>query len=116
MSLPPDEAPLPPSLRVLKWLVILLTLSMIGAVITVVWLLVTRMPTAIGGAGTGLTAGPDLPEAVSLPPGETASAVTFGEGWIAVVTRSGRILVFGSDGRLRQEITLEPPSGAPPGP
>ena len=29
---------------------------------------------------------PVLPEALTLPPGERARAVTFGEGWIAVVT------------------------------
>lgn len=90
----------------LKWLVILLTLSMIGAVITVVWLLVTRMPTALGGA-VGVP-GPELPASIALPEGETAEAVTFGKGWVAVVTASGRILVFAPDGRLRQEIALEP--------
>ena len=30
---------------------------------------------------------PALPDTVALPAGETASAVTFGTGWIAVVTR-----------------------------
>ncbi len=105
MSSPPEEGPLPPplppSLRILKGLVILLTLSMIGAVITVVWLLVTRMPTAFGAALP-------LPESLRLPEGETAEAVTFGKGWIAVVTASGRILVFSPEGRLRQEMMLEP--------
>lgn len=100
----PDAA-LPPSLRLLKWLVILLTLSMIGAVITVVWLLVTRMPSAIGGTA------PRLPEAVQLPAGKTASAVTFGKGWFAVVTTDAHILIFGADGTLRQDVTLSPPAG-----
>lgn len=81
----------------LKALVILLTLSMIGGVITVVWLLVTRMP----GATAPL---PRLPEAIALPAGEKASAVTFGQGWTAVVTVSGRILIYGTDGSLRQEV------------
>lgn len=85
----------------LKWLVILLTLSMIGAVITVVWLLVTRMPSA-------MKAGPDLPAAIALPEGEQAEAVTFAKGYVAVVTRSGRILIFAPDGRLRQEVPLAP--------
>lgn len=72
---------------------------MIGGVIAVVWLLVTRLP--------GATAPPPrLPEDIVLPAGETASAVTFGEGWFAVVTRSGRLLVYGADGTLRQ--TVEP--------
>lgn len=89
----------------LKALVILLTLTMIGGVITVVWLLVTRMPAALGRA-------PSLPDALALPAGETASAVTFGTGWSAVVTRSGRILIYGADGALRQDIA--PPAAAAP--
>lgn len=95
----PDAA-LPPSLRLLKWLVILLTLSMIGAVITVVWLLVTRMPSTLAGAA------PRVPEAVKLPAGTTAEAVTFGKGWTAVVTADDRILIFGTDGTLRQDIAI----------
>ena len=98
----PDAA-LPPSLRLLKWLVILLTLSMIGAVITVVWLLVTRMPSTLVGAA------PQVPEAVKLPEGKRAAAVTFGHGWTAVVTTDDHILIFGQDGRLRQDITISPP-------
>ncbi len=92
---------MPPALALLKWLVILLTLSMIGGVITVVWLLVTRMPLAPA-------AGPAVPAELALPAGETAEAVTFGRGWTAVVTASGRILVFGRDGALRQEVQIAP--------
>lgn len=97
----PDPA-LPPSLRLLKWLVIVLTLTMIGGVITVVALLVTRMPQVLG------TPAPSLPEGFALPEGATAQAVTFGEGWIAVVTGDNRILIFDRDGRLRQEVALVP--------
>jgi Flp pilus assembly protein protease CpaA len=97
----PDAA-LPPSLRLLKWLVIVLTLTMIGGVITVVGLLVTRMPQAFS------TVGPRLPDGFALPEGAEARAVTFGEGWIAVVTGDDRILIFRSDGSLRQEVLLSP--------
>ncbi|MBL9072463.1 DUF6476 family protein [Tabrizicola sp.] len=100
----PDAA-LPPSLRLLKWLVILLTLSMIGGVITVVWLIVTRMP------ATFAPATPVVPETVVLPEGRTAAAVTFGRGWIAVVTTDDRILIFGADGSLRQEVAISPEPG-----
>jgi Flp pilus assembly protein protease CpaA len=100
----PDAA-LPPSLRLLKWLVILLTLSMIGGVITVVGLIVTRMPTTLGASA------PQVPADVALPEGKTAAAVTFGQGWTAVVTTDDHILVFGSDGKLRQDITLSPTTG-----
>ena len=95
----PDPA-LPPSLRLLKGLVIVLTLTMIGGVITVVGLLVTRMPQAFSAVG------PSLPDGFTLPAGAKAEAVTFGTGWIAVVTTDQRILIFGRDGTLRQEVTL----------
>jgi Family of unknown function (DUF6476) len=95
------EAPLPPSLRLLKWLVIVLTLTMIGGVITVVGLIVTRMPQAF-------SSGPTLPANLTLPDGSRASAVTFGTGWTAVVTTDDRILIFGRDGELRQEVQITP--------
>ena len=91
---------LPPSLKFLKWLVIALTLTMIGGVITVVALLVTRMPQALHGV-------PSLPEDIQMPEGAKAQAVTFGPGWIAVVTEDGRILMFNAEGRLRQEVRVE---------
>jgi len=93
---------LPPSLRFLKWLVIVLTLTMIGGVITVVAVLVTRMQQT---AATG----PVLPDALTLPEGTKAAAVTAGTGWFAVVTTDGRILIFGRNGQMQQEITLQPP-------
>lgn len=81
---------------------ILLTLTMILGVITVVAVLVTRMPQAFASVG------PTLPEGFALPAGAEAQAVTFGEGWIAVVTGDDRILIFAQDGRLRQEVRLAP--------
>lgn len=78
-----------------------LMVTMIVGVITVVWLLVTRMPD-----GTAIL--PSLPQNLSLPQGTTAEAVTFGKGWVAVVTTDQRILVFGSDGVLRQDIPISP--------
>ena len=95
----PDPT-LPPSLRLLKGLVIVLTLTMIGGVITVVGLLVTRMPQAFSAVG------PSLPDGFTLPAGAKAAAAPFGTGWIAVVTTDQRILIFGRDGTLRQEVTL----------
>jgi hypothetical protein len=97
----PDPA-LPPSLRFLKWLVILLTLTMIGGVITVVGLLVTRMPQAFQAPA------PTLPEGFTLPAGAEAESVTFGSGWIAVVTEDDRILIFDRDGTLRQDLAISP--------
>jgi Family of unknown function (DUF6476) len=99
------EAPLPPSLRLLKWLVIILTLTMIGGVITVVGLIVTRMPQAFSSAA------PNLPDNLRLPEGTKAAAVTFGTGWIAVVTADDRILIYDRDGTLRQEVPISPAPG-----
>jgi hypothetical protein len=100
----PDPA-LPPGLRLLKWLVIILTLTMIGGVITVVALIVTRMPQAFTAPA------PVLPDNLSLPQGTQALAVTFGQGWIAVVTEDDRILIFGADGTLRQELKVTGTTG-----
>ena len=87
-------------------MVILLTLTLIGGVITVVALLVTRIPDTFARA-----ASPALPEALVLPKGVTARAVTFGTGWIAVVGRSQdgeHILIYAPDGTLRQDVPLTP--------
>ncbi len=75
---------------------------MIGGVITVVGLLVTRMPQAFSAPATS------LPDGFTLPAGAKAEAVTFGTGWIAVVTTDDRILIFGRDGRLRQDVAITP--------
>jgi Flp pilus assembly protein protease CpaA len=93
---------LTPSLRFLKWLVIILTLTMIIGVITVVAVLVTRMQ-------QGFDATPAVPAALSLPEGSKPRAVTMGKGWIAVVTDQDRILIFNADGSLRQEVLLTAP-------
>jgi Family of unknown function (DUF6476) len=95
----PEEPGLPPSLRFLKGLVITLTLTMIVGVITVVGLLVTRMP-------DGRAALPVVPPELTLPAGTQAQAVTFGSGWTAIVTTDSRILIFDSNGKLRQDIPI----------
>ena len=100
------EAALPPGLRLLKWLVIVLTVTMIVGVITVVAVLVTRIPQTFGGAV------PALPATLAMPQGLSARAVTTGQGWLAVVAAdaAGResILIFTPGGRLRQRIALVP--------
>ncbi len=93
------EGPLPPSLRLLKWLVIVLTATMIAGVITVVALLVTRMPDG---------SPRDWPETLALPGGAVPEAVTRGRDFIAVVTTDGRVMILNPDGSLRQEIQVEP--------
>ncbi len=80
---------------------IVLTLTLIGGVITIVTLIVTRLPDA-------MTARPDWPDEVALPDGAVAQAVTRGGDWIGVVTTDGRILIFNADGTLRQEVKVLP--------
>ena len=75
---------------------------MIVGVITVVALLVTRLP-HIGTA-------PALPPELTLPPGTEAAAVTMGTGWFAIVTKDDRILFFGADGKLWQEVVVKRPA------
>jgi hypothetical protein len=94
-----DRLELPPSLRFLKGLVITLMLVMIGGVIAIVALLVTRLPS--------VQSTPALPATISLPAGEVADAVTVAKGMVIVVTEAGRVLVFAPDGTLRQEIALD---------
>ena len=63
-----EEGVEPPSLRRLRRLVTVLTAVLILGVITVVGLLVTRMPQALNGV-------PKLPEAIRMPEGAKAQAV-----------------------------------------
>ena len=97
---PPEEPELPPSLRMLKRLVTVLTVTMILGVITVVGLLVIRMPQ--------FNAAPVLPASLTLPDGATAAAVTMGTGWIAVVTTDDHILIYDSFGQMIRDIVINP--------
>ena len=94
-----DDPPLPGHLKLLRNLVTLLTLVMIGGVITVIWAFVTRFPAP---------SSPALPDQITLPDGTTATAFTVGTGWYAVVTGDDTILIFDQDsGELRQTIEIE---------
>lgn len=80
---------------------ILLTLTMIVGVITIVWVIVTRMPQAMQRA-------PALPDSIALPDGTRATAFTQGSDWYAVVTAQDQILIFDRvTGALRQTVTLQ---------
>lgn len=98
-----DETALPVSLRFLKVLVTVLAGTMIVGLITIIGLFVTRLPSAT----TPML--PVLPESVALPDGATPRAITFGEGWIAVVTDQDQILIYDTgSGALRQEVRIAP--------
>lgn len=92
-----SEGPEPPNLRFLRLLVTVLTAVMIVGLLVVVTLLVQRLRVPAVAA----------PEALALPEGAVPQAVTRGPGWWAVVTTDGRILIFGADGALRDEVAVE---------
>ncbi|MDZ7905567.1 MAG: DUF6476 family protein [Cypionkella sp.] len=96
---PTQDGALPASLRFLKGLVITLMITMILGVITVVWLLVTRMP-------DGRAQIPALPPNIVLPAGTQAQAVTFGKGFSAVVTDDNHLLIFDAKGDLVHQQDL----------
>ena len=96
---PTPEPELPPSLRFLKRLVTVLTLTMILGVITVVGLLVTRLRQADPVA--------TLPEGLTLPAGTSMAAVTFGTSWIAIVTAQDHILIYDKSGKLHQDLRID---------
>ncbi|MEM6618096.1 MAG: DUF6476 family protein [Pseudomonadota bacterium] len=89
----------PANLRLLRRLVTVLTAVMILGLLAVVVTFVMRFPTP------GQVA---VPEGLALPAGVTVAAYTQGPDWAAVVTDDGRILIFHNDGRLRQEVRIEP--------
>lgn len=73
-------------------------ITMIVGVITITGLLVTRMPD-----GQAAIA---VPDNLQLPDGAVPEAVTMGKGWIAVVTSDARILIFGANGQLLQQVKV----------
>ncbi len=70
---------------------------MIAGLITVVALLVTRLP--------GATV--QVPEALDMPGDASILAVTQAPGFWLVTTTDGRALLFGPDGSFRREIAIE---------
>ncbi|MBM3613698.1 MAG: hypothetical protein FJX19_12170 [Alphaproteobacteria bacterium] len=97
-----DDAPtLPRGVRLLQGLVVVLTLSMIGGIVTVVAVIVTRFPAPPT---------PALPETLALPDGARVIALTQGRDWYAVVIEGDAILIFDrTTGALRQRVEIAPP-------
>ncbi len=85
-------------MKFLRRLVTTLTVVMIGGLVVVISLLVIRLSADR----------PSLPESITLPDGVTAEAVTFGTGWVAVVTQDQRILILDPEtSAVLQEIELK---------
>lgn len=97
MPPPPDQPP--PDVRLIKWLVLVLTSVMILGVIVIIGLLVTRL---------GMAPAPlALPESINLPTGSTAQAITFAPDWVLVLTQENEVLLFDpATGALRHQIAL----------
>lgn len=92
-----QETPEPANLRFLRLLVTVLTGVMIAGVILIIALIVIRFRDP----------GPQVPEDLTLPADVTPQAVTFGTGWVAVVTDDDRILIYDRvTGRLTQEVAI----------
>lgn len=98
MDEPSDSFELPPQLAWLKRLVIVLTIVMIAGFALLIGTLVVK-----------LTADPvPLPDRLVLPENAVPSAYTQGDGWAAVVTQDGRILIYDlRSNQMRQEIVIE---------
>ncbi len=95
-----DEGFNPRGLRLLQVLVTTLTAVMIVAGVVV---------TAILWLGYSNARAP-LPDVITLPSGETATAFTQGDTWYAVVTSDDEILIFDRrSGAVRQRIAIETP-------
>lgn len=93
--------------RFLKVLVTVLTATMIFGVLSIVALLVIRLQTP---PPTPASIDLALPDSVILPDGATATAMTRGTDWIAIVTDNERILIYGlKGGNPHQEITIDRP-------
>ena len=98
-----DLPPEPQNLKFLRRLVTVLTVTMIVGIVSIVGLLFIRVT-----ARTPAQTAPVLPDQITLPEGETATAVTVGPGWYAVVTDAREILVFDrATGELRQRVRIE---------
>ena len=90
-----------PQLTFLRRLVTILTLTMIGGIITLVTLIFMRFQDAPIPLG--------LPESIMLPDGSTPLAYTQSQDWYAVVTNNKQILVYDLNGVLFQTIDVEIP-------
>lgn len=103
---PQDDAPvqLPRSIRLLQWLVIGLTASLILGVLTMVVVIVIRF------AGPPASPPPINAENLELPAGMAPLSVTLGSDWLGVVTTDDHILIYDrQSGKLRQTLTVTRP-------
>lgn len=105
MAYDPDKTPEPANLRFLRILVTILTGSMIAGLVTIIVLIVIRVPNVVRNVEDPVP----LPSTITLPDGFVAESFTQSADWYAVVSKGGDILIFNrDDGSLRQKIRIEP--------
>jgi hypothetical protein len=95
-----DPQPVPPEVRFVKRLVVVLTGVMIVGITLIVGLLVLRL--------SAPPAPLALPEALALPEGVVPSAVTLARNWVLVLDTGGtEVLLFDrASGALRHRLPL----------
>lgn len=84
-------------MRLLKWLVVGMTASMIALAVVLIWAILSEMRSPAR----------DWPEALDLPEGARPAAVTRAEGFTVVVTERGEILLYDASGALTRRIDLK---------
>ncbi|GAA3854033.1 DUF6476 family protein [Celeribacter arenosi] len=89
------------NLRLLRRLVTALTVVMIGGLLVLIVLFVTRFPTVSAPVSY------DLPDAITLPEGVTPTAFTRGRDWVAITTPDEILIYDAQSGDLRQRIVIE---------
>ena len=101
MSDSPGEEPA--NLKFLRRLVTTLTATMIIGLVVLIGLIVIRLQTPAAAPVPPLA----LPESITLPEGQSATAFTRGTDWYAVVTADDTILIFDAEtGALRQTVAI----------
>ena len=104
MSGDPNEEVSPGNLRFLKVLVTILTATMILGLLTIIVLIVIRVPNVVRVIDDPLP----IPDVIALPEGIEAASFAMGHDWIAVVSKDDEILIFDKDtGAIRQRIAIQ---------
>ncbi|MFY0690840.1 MAG: hypothetical protein JXR14_02850 [Paracoccaceae bacterium] len=93
----------PANLKFLRRLVTTLTATMIIGLVVLIALIVIRLQTPAADSGATLS----LPDSITLPEGQSATAFTRGTDWYAIVTADDTLLIFDAQtGALRKTIQI----------
>jgi len=99
-----SDIPEPANLRFLRILVTILTASMIAGLVTIIVLIVIRVPNVVRTIEDPVP----LPATLTLPDGKEAETFTMGRDFYAVITTSREILIFDrATNELRQTLQID---------